>query len=101
MAKVAVYKMDGAESGQIELNDNIFGVEVNVHVMHEAVVAHLANCRQGTQSAKTRAEVRGGGKKRDTVRREPDVPVRVVSVRLSGSAAVSYLHRSPEIMRRR
>ena len=63
MAKVAVYKMDGAESGQIELNDNIFGVEVNVHVMHEAVVAHLANCRQGTQSAKTRAEVRGGGKK--------------------------------------
>lgn len=63
MAKVAVYKMDGAESGQIELNDNIFGVEVNVHVMQEAVVAHLANCRQGTQSAKTRAEVRGGGKK--------------------------------------
>lgn len=63
MAKVAVYKMDGAESGQIELNDNIFGVEVNVHVMHEAVVAHLANCRQGTQSARTRAEVRGGGKK--------------------------------------
>ena len=63
MAKVAVYKMDGAESGQIELNDNIFDVEVNVHVMHEAVVAHLANCRQGTQSARTRAEVRGGGKK--------------------------------------
>jgi large subunit ribosomal protein L4 len=63
MAKVAVYTMDGAESGQIELNDNIFGVEVNVHVMHEAVVAHLASCRQGTQSAKTRAEVRGGGKK--------------------------------------
>ena len=63
MAKVAVYKMDGAESGQIELKDSVFGVEVNVHVMHEAVVAHLANLRQGTQSARTRAEVRGGGKK--------------------------------------
>ena len=63
MAKVAVYTMDGAENGQIELNDSIFGVEVNIPVMHQVVVAHLANLRQGTQSAKTRAEVRGGGKK--------------------------------------
>ena len=63
MAKVAVYTMDGAENGQIELNDAIFGVEVNIPVMHQVVVAHLANCRQGTQSAKTRAEVRGGGRK--------------------------------------
>ena len=63
MAKVAVYTMDGAENGQIELSDKVFGVEVNVPVMHEAVVAHLANMRQGTQSALTRAEVRGGGKK--------------------------------------
>lgn len=63
MAKVAVYTMDGAENGQIELNDGIFGVEVNIPVMHQVVVAHLANLRQGTQSAKTRAEVRGGGKK--------------------------------------
>lgn len=63
MAKVAVYKMDGTESGQIELKDTVFGVEVNVPVMHEAVVAHLANKRQGTQSARTRAEVRGGGRK--------------------------------------
>ena len=55
--------MDGAENGQIELSDKVFGVEVNVPVMHEAVVAHLANLRQGTQSALTRAEVRGGGKK--------------------------------------
>jgi len=63
MAKVAVYKMDGTENGQLELNDQIFGVEVNVPVMHEAVVAHLAAMRQGTQSALTRAEVSGGGKK--------------------------------------
>lgn len=63
MAKVAVYTMDGAENGQIELNDGIFGVEVNIPVMHQVVVAHLANLRQGTQSAKTRAEVRGGGRK--------------------------------------
>ena len=63
MAKVAVYTMDGVENGQIELKDSVFNVEVNVPVMHEAVVAHLANKRQGTQSALTRAEVRGGGKK--------------------------------------
>ena len=63
MAKVAVYTMNGAENGQIELKDSVFGVEVNVPVMHEAVVAHLANLRQGTQSALTRAEVRGGGRK--------------------------------------
>ena len=63
MAKVAVYKLDGTEAGEIELKDSVFGVDVNVAVMHEAVVAHLANKRQGTQSAKTRAEVSGGGKK--------------------------------------
>ncbi|MBO4887542.1 MAG: 50S ribosomal protein L4 [Firmicutes bacterium] len=63
MAKIAVYTMDGTENGQIELSDKVFGVEVNVPVMHEAVVAHLANRRQGTQSALTRAEVSGGGKK--------------------------------------
>ena len=55
--------MDGKECGQIELKDEIFNVEVNTVVMHEVVVAHLANRRQGTQSAKTRAEVRGGGRK--------------------------------------
>lgn len=63
MAKIAVYTMDGAENGQIELSENVFGVEINVPVMHEAVVAHLAAMRQGTQSSLTRAEVRGGGKK--------------------------------------
>lgn len=63
MAKVAVYDMNGKACGEMELSDNIFGVEVNTHVMHEVVVAQLANRRQGTQSTKTRAEVRGGGKK--------------------------------------
>ncbi|OON97446.1 MAG: 50S ribosomal protein L4 [Epulopiscium sp. Nele67-Bin005] len=63
MANVAVLNMNGQEVGQIELSDAIFGVEVKGHLMHSAVVAHLANRRQGTQSAKTRAEVRGGGRK--------------------------------------
>lgn len=63
MANVAVYNMSGQEVGTIELNDAIFGVEVNEHVMHMAVIQFLANKRQGTQSAKTRAEVRGGGRK--------------------------------------
>lgn len=55
--------MEGAQVGTVELNDAIFGVEVNEHLVHMAVVAQLANNRQGTQSAKTRAEVRGGGRK--------------------------------------
>ena len=63
MANVAVYNMNGEEVGSIELNDSIFAVEANEHVMHLAVVQYLANQRQGTQSAKTRAEVRGGGRK--------------------------------------
>jgi len=63
MAKVAVYKMDGTETGELELKDSIFDAEVKPAVMHEAVVSYLANRRQGTQSAKTRAEVRGGGRK--------------------------------------
>ena len=63
MANVSVYNMQGAEVGSIELNDSVFGVEVNENLVHEAVVAHLANQRQGTQKAKTRSEVSGGGKK--------------------------------------
>ena len=63
MANVKVYNMEGAEVGTIELNDAVFGVEVNEHLMHMAVVSQLANKRQGTQSAKTRAEVSGGGRK--------------------------------------
>ena len=63
MANVKVFNMSGSEVGSIELNDSIFAVEVNTHVMHQAVVQYLANRRQGTQSALTRAEVRGGGRK--------------------------------------
>jgi len=63
MPKVALYDMTGSQIGDIELSDDIFGVKVNTHVMYEAVKNYLANQRQGTQSAKTRAEVRGGGRK--------------------------------------
>jgi len=63
MAKVSVYNMEGNQVGEMELSDAVFGVEVNEHVVHMAVVNQLANKRQGTQSAKTRAEVRGGGRK--------------------------------------
>lgn len=63
MAKVSVYNMEGKEVGSIDLNDAVFGVEVNEHLVHMAVVQQLANNRQGTQKAKTRSEVRGGGRK--------------------------------------
>ena len=63
MANVSVYNIEGKEVGTIELNDAIFGVEVNEHLVHMAVVSQLANNRQGTQKAKTRSEVSGGGRK--------------------------------------
>ena len=63
MANVAVYNMEGKEVGTMELNDAIFGVGVNEHLVHMAVLQQLANNRQGTQKAKTRSEVRGGGRK--------------------------------------
>ena len=63
MANVSVFNMEGKEVGTMELNDAVFGVEVNEHLVHLAVVAQLANKRQGTQKAKTRAEVSGGGRK--------------------------------------
>ena len=63
MANVAVYNMEGKEVDKIELNDSIFGVEINEHLVHVAVLQQLANKRQGTQKAKTRSEVRGGGRK--------------------------------------
>ena len=63
MATVSVYNIEGKEVGTMELNDAVFGVEVNEHLVHMAVVAQLANKRQGTQKAKTRAEVSGGGRK--------------------------------------
>ena len=63
MAQVSVYHIEGKEVGSIELNDAVFGVEINEHLVHMAVVNQLANNRQGTQSAKTRSEVSGGGRK--------------------------------------
>lgn len=63
MVSVKVLNMSGSEVGSVELNENIFGIEINKHVMHQAVVQYLANQRQGTKSAKTRSEVSGGGKK--------------------------------------
>ena len=63
MSTIKVLNMSGAEVGTVELSDGIFGIEPNESVVHEVVKNHLANCRQGTQSALTRAEVSGGGKK--------------------------------------
>ncbi len=63
MAEVSVYNMEGKEVGTIELSDEVFGVEINEHLVHMAVVQQLANKRQGTQKAKTRSEVSGGGRK--------------------------------------
>ena len=63
MANVCVYNIDGKEVGKIDLSDAVFGVEVNEHLVHMAVVSQLANNRQGTQKAKTRSEVSGGGRK--------------------------------------
>ena len=63
MANVSVYNMEGKEVGTLELNDAVFGVKINEHLVHLAVVAQLANKRQGTQKAKTRSEVSGGGRK--------------------------------------
>ena len=63
MAQVSVYNMEGKEVGKMDLLDDIFGIEVNEHLVHMAVIQHLANMRQGTQKAKTRSEVSGGGAK--------------------------------------
>jgi len=63
MPKVAVFNTEGQQVGEMELNENIFGAKINEPVLHQAVQVYLANQRQGTQSAKTRAEVRGGGRK--------------------------------------
>ena len=63
MANVSVYNMEGKEVGKMDLNDAVFGVEINEHLVHMAVVQNLANKRQGTQKAKTRSEVSGGGRK--------------------------------------
>ena len=92
MANVTVYNMEGNEVGTMELNDAVFGVEVNEHLVHLAVVRQLANNRQGTQKAKTRSEVSGGGRKQVRLDRVP-------SVHHSGLAAVLYSLRYQEIMK--
>ena len=90
MAKVSVYNIEGKEVDTIELNDAVFGVEVNEHLVHMAVVNQLANNRQGTQKAKTRSEVSGGGRKpwrqKGTGQQDRDL-----SVLHSGKAAALYL----------
>ena len=86
MAKVSVYNMEGKQIDTIELSDAVFGVEVNEHLVHMAVVQQLANNRQGTQKAKTRSEVSGGGRK-PWRQREPVMQDRAPSALLSGQAA--------------
>ena len=97
MANVSVYNMEGKEVGKMDLNDAVFGVEINEHLVHMAVVQNLANKRQGTQKAKTRAEVSGGGRKPwrqkgtgHARQGQPDHP--------SGKAVALYLLPPPEII---
>ena len=94
MSTIKVLNMAGAEVGTVELSDSIFGIEPNGAVVHEVVKNHLANCRQGTQSALTRAEVSGGGKK--PWRQKGTGHARQGSTRApSGRTAVSCLPPSP------
>ena len=96
MSNVSVYNMEGNEVGTLELNDAVFGVEVNEHLVHMAVVRQLANKRQGTQKAKTRSEVSGGGRK--PWRQKGTGHARQVQQELhSGQAAELYSHRYQEI----
>ena len=94
MANVSVYNIEGKEVGKIDLSDAVFGVEVNEHLVHMAVVSQLANNRQGTQKAKTRSEVSGGGRKpwrqKGTGHARQELH--------SGQAAVLYSHQFREII---
>ncbi len=96
MPKVGLFNKEGQQVGDIQLNEQVFGVEVNKYALHQVVVAQLANKRQGTQSAKTRSEVRGGGIKpwRQKEQVEQD---KVLSERLNGSKVELYLHQNQEI----
>ena len=87
MANVTVFNMEGNEVGTMELNDAVFGVEINEHLVHLAVVRQLANKRQGTQKAKTRSEVAAAEENRGE-RKEQVMQDRVPSVHHSGLAAV-------------
>ena len=96
MPKANVYNMAGQQVGEVELSEGVFGVEPNEPAVHAVVVNHLANCRQGTQSALTRAEVSGGGKK-PWRQKGTGMPARAAPVRPSGPTAVSSSPPSPEI----
>ena len=87
MAKVSVYNMEGKQIDTIELSDAVFGVEVNEHLVHMAVVQQLANNRKGTQKAKTRSEVSGGGRKPWRQKGPGPARDRAPSALLSGQAA--------------
>ena len=100
MANVSVYNIEGKEVGSIELNDAVFGVEVNEHLVHMAVVNQLANNRQGTQSAKTRSEVSGGGRKPWRQKGTGHARQGLQDLH-SGQAAASYSHQSQEIIHSR
>lgn len=96
MLKTNVYDMNGKQVGEVELSEAVFGIEPNESVVHDVVKNHLANCRQGTQSALTRAEVSGGGKK--PWKQKGTGHARQGSTRArSGRTAASSLPRSPAI----
>ena len=97
MAKVSVYNMEGREVETIDLSDDVFGVEINEHLVHMAVVQQLANKRQGTQKAKTRSKYQAVAESRGD-RREQVMQDRVLQGLHSGRAAVSYLLRCQEII---
>ncbi len=101
MAAVKVYDIEGNEVETLELNDSVFGVEINEHLMHLAVVGQLANSRQGTQSAKTRSEVSGAVEESHGDRKEQVMQDRVQQGLRSGQAAELYSHQSQEIIQLR
>ena len=95
MPKAILVNMAGNQVGEVELSEAVFGIEPNQTVVHEVVKNHLANCRQGTQSALTRAEVSGGGIKPWRQKGTGRVPVRVPPALPSGLTVVSSLLPSP------
>lgn len=92
MPKVALFNISGSQVGEIELNDAVFGIEPNKHVLHDAVVMQLASLRQGTHKVKGRSEVRGGGRK-PWKQKVLVALVKVRSVHRNGLVAVLYLVR--------
>ena len=96
MLKTNVYDMNGKQVGEVELSEAVFGIEPNESVVHDVIKNHLANCRQGTQSALTRAEVSGAARSPGS-RRAPATPVRAAPAPRSGRTAASSLPRSPAI----